>query len=593
MALLVVVQPSSAEVPSDLASKAPHKQTGLPTVSPKDTAKDTVVVLPNWGRYENPALPWSEDLNLDDNFTGFTAFEHSLLGGIALGADWAKRMDKKAVWVVAEDTTATELVNVYEDLVSELKSRGFDNYRVILLNPRSPSWRRLDLDKLESITDSNLMVVGYESEKPAQSTILEVGQRIPPNDESKKLLRFKKPADTKSVVVRIAPKGWERDIPLQPSQADESILELDVSSLKLPLGQHEFKFFIDGEWEEGDNRELWIDDQGLLSVAEYEAQQKRYAQILKKFPAPGAEAVEAWVDSHNDRALSERWQLFNTKDLMKLALVAAGAWEPGMLPDKKSPQNNGLESVHISRGYTPQAYFKNFHQSEFWNEMLIDSLSSGKNLQELVPNAAEKEFARVLKSLPQQKRKELVYDPYLHLVARSKALDLARRHYPLNLEHTDPEGYGPNYTARELGYGLPKEYGTGKNGRSGNALESAAFGSLNPANPPRLTGSKGLIDIGGFLNGFMNSASGHREHMVGEGIHHDQTHYGIGYAESVTTLRRGNQTQPNTRMKYIVVITAPPSTTELPELSAQTIREFVTMTPAERKKKREAKAARR
>jgi hypothetical protein len=547
--------------------------------------KETLVILPNWGRYENPALPWSEDLYLDEDFTGFTTFEYSLPGGIFLGADWGNRMNKQAAWVVAEDTTATEVVNIYEKIVEGLQERGFYDYKIILLNPKNPSWRRLNIEKLENIDDKNLMIVGYSDTNPQIDPILEVGTRQIPNPTDKKTITFRKPEGAKTVMFRSKHTGWDNDIPMQPNPKDPNLLEIDISQFKLSKGTHEFKFFIDGQWEEGDNRELWVDNAGLLTIEDYLEEQTRYSKVLEKFKAPNAEAVKNWVDSHGDKKLSERWNLFNTKDLMKLALVSTGAWDPNKLPNKKSPQNNGLEYVHISKGYTPQAYFKNFHQSEFWNEMLIDNLATGKNLQELVPNAAEEEFARVLKSLPQQTRTELVYDPYLHLIARSRAIDRARRHYELDpATHEDPDGYAPNYIARELGYGLPKSYGSGRKGRGGNALESAAYVSLNPFNPPRPTGHKGLSEARNFLTaGFMLSKSGHRNHMVGNGIHNNQTRYGIGYVEAIRTLRKGNKTQPNSRVKYIVVITAPPSSTELPKLDAETIREFITLTPAQRK----------
>ncbi len=39
---------------------------------------------------------------------------------------------------------------------------------------------------------------------------------------------------------------------------------LDVQALDLGLGRHEFKFVVDGEWETGANRILFINEEGLL-----------------------------------------------------------------------------------------------------------------------------------------------------------------------------------------------------------------------------------------------------------------------------------------------------------------------------------------
>lgn len=39
---------------------------------------------------------------------------------------------------------------------------------------------------------------------------------------------------------------------------------LDVRTLKLKPGRHEYKFIVNGQWEVGDNREFFIDDDGLL-----------------------------------------------------------------------------------------------------------------------------------------------------------------------------------------------------------------------------------------------------------------------------------------------------------------------------------------
>jgi hypothetical protein len=123
----------------------------------------------------------------------------------------------------------------------------------------------------------------------------------------------------------------------------------------------------------------------------------------------------------------------------------------------------------------------------------------------------------------------MVYDARLHLVARAKAEDLARRGY---FSHVDPDGYGPNRAVQLTGYGLPGFWGTSN---SANFIESIAAG---------YTSAQAAFD------GWMNSP-GHRRHVLAEeSFYAEQTRYGVGYASVPGS--------PYTR--YYVFISAPPST---------------------------------
>lgn len=165
---------------------------------------------------------------------------------------------------------------------------------------------------------------------------------------------------------------------------------------------------------------------------------------------------------------------------------------------------------------------------------------------QLVANPQERAVARLIASHPGQGRLELVHDPYLHLVARAKARDMARRNY---FNHQDPDGYMPNTVVQLTGYGLPAEY------QQGNNIESITAGTN--FNPRRAFAS------------WLNSP-GHREQILAESsFFQAQTRFGVGYARSA-----------NSRFKnYYVFISAPPSTTPLGALTRATTQLFLRKTP--------------
>ena len=144
------------------------------------------------------------------------------------------------------------------------------------------------------------------------------------------------------------------------------------------------------------------------------------------------------------------------------------------------------------------------------------------------PNAVEIEIANLAINHPDQARPTMVYDPILNLVARTKALDLARRAY---FAHVDPDGYGPNKAVQLAGYGLPAWWG---NGLDSNNIESLAGG---------YTSAQAAFD------GWMASA-GHRRHVLAEiAFYSGQTRYGVGYAEL----------PGSPYVRYYVFVSAPPN----------------------------------
>ena len=123
-------------------------------------------------------------------------------------------------------------------------------------------------------------------------------------------------------------------------------------------------------------------------------------------------------------------------------------------------------------------------------------------------NSDEEALANLIINNPSQGRPSMACDPILSQVAREKAMDMAQRSY---FDHTNPDGFGPNYLVRNAGYSLPSWY---SNAADGNNIESIAAG-YNSA--------------GSVWTGWLNS-EGHRAHVLAESsFWQSQTNYGVGY----------------------------------------------------------------
>lgn len=146
----------------------------------------------------------------------------------------------------------------------------------------------------------------------------------------------------------------------------------------------------------------------------------------------------------------------------------------------------------------------------------------------IAPNPVEIQIANLAINHPSQARPTMVHDPILNLVARAKALDLAKRAY---FSHVDPDGYGPNKAVQLAGYGLPGWYGTSLDA---NYIESI---------------SAGYASAQAAFDGWIASA-GHRRHLLAEiPFYAEQTRYGVGYVEL----------PGSPYVRYYVFISAPPN----------------------------------
>lgn len=110
---------------------------------------------------------------------------------------------------------------------------------------------------------------------------------------------------------------------------------------------------------------------------------------------------------------------------------------------------------------------------------------------------------------PGQQRMSKRLNGALMTSAQRKAQDLATRKY---FAHTDPSGYGPNYLARQAGYVLASNYGTGN---AANNIESLCAGPS---------------DAAGCWAAWLRSTN-HKCHVLGENdFYREQYDVGIGFA---------------------------------------------------------------
>lgn len=101
-----------------------------------------------------------------------------------------------------------------------------------------------------------LLPLSVFSQEPA----LGPATRFVPGATPTPWLRFQDPAAT-GVVVAGSWDGWVGRFPLQLA---DGVWTLDTRTLPSSFGQHDFKFIVNGEWEKGDNRSLYVNGERLL-----------------------------------------------------------------------------------------------------------------------------------------------------------------------------------------------------------------------------------------------------------------------------------------------------------------------------------------
>jgi hypothetical protein len=78
------------------------------------------------------------------------------------------------------------------------------------------------------------------------------------------LLRYRKPDGVVRVEIRGSFDNWQNGHVLTASVEDAAIAQIDVKSLGLGEGKYEFKFLVDGNFEDGQNRTLLVGPDGSL-----------------------------------------------------------------------------------------------------------------------------------------------------------------------------------------------------------------------------------------------------------------------------------------------------------------------------------------
>ena len=158
---------------------------------------------------------------------------------------------------------------------------------------------------------------------------------------------------------------------------------------------------------------------------------------------------------------------------------------------------------------------------------LLVSLTAGRAV---TLTGEEQQLANLLTTASGQQRNKgaMHLDERLVMVARARAMDMAKRDY---FNHVNPDGNGPNFLVRTAGYALPASYSTD---RKANNIESIGGGYMSAQE----------------CWSELLKSSPHRTHLLAqESFYRDQTSYGIGHYYDPNT----------TYWHYWVIITAPPA----------------------------------
>ncbi len=192
--------------------------------------------------------------------------------------------------------------------------------------------------------------------------------------------------------------------------------------------------------------------------------------------------------------------------------------------DQVSIDQGPVEQSQVEQSQVPSAP----EARSFIFMPVVMGSSAGVGAADLCGFTAQRlELFNLLVNDPDQKRASRTCNATLARVAQAKAEDMARRNY---FDHTNPEGFGPNYLVRAAGYVLPTFYSGELNG---NNIESIAGGTQTASATWRV----------------LKSSSGHRPHVLGENTFYaEQVDVGIGYFYLADS----------TYKHYWVIITAKP-----------------------------------
>ncbi len=152
-----------------------------------------------------------------------------------------------------------------------------------------------------------LITVAASAEPP-----LSLSERHIPGTEPTRFLVFDHPM-ARSVLVSHSGDNWKEKHAMM-RRGREWVL--DIRTLDLPFGRHEFKFIVDGEWESGDNRILHINEQGLLerpSDIIFSAEIEDWNEIAVRFRRGFPDARNVRVRLNPERPIRS-WELSTAAD---------------------------------------------------------------------------------------------------------------------------------------------------------------------------------------------------------------------------------------------------------------------------------------
>lgn len=144
-------------------------------------------------------------------------------------------------------------------------------------------------------------------------------------------------------------------------------------------------------------------------------------------------------------------------------------------------------------------------------EIFIPATYKGYNPEQVQTSPSlELQLVKLAREDAGQRRSLMVLHPILNKAAVMKCVDMANRNYGT---HTDPDGHGPNWLVRELGYRLPEWYGDADNSNNIESLLTGGFGKAKDTWESWLASER------------------HRIHVLGlNDFYAGQTNFGVGYA---------------------------------------------------------------
>jgi hypothetical protein len=158
--------------------------------------------------------------------------------------------------------------NIFAVPANYVQTRGnFQNYDVrIMQNGKwvRPTWETVTENGSNRFTSNiglrNVITFEILGEKAGEATDM-LGLPGALNSVGG-LLRYRKPDGAVQVEVRGSFDGWQNIHVLTENAEDAAIAEIDIKSIGLSEGKYEYKFLVDGKFEEGPNRTLSVGPDG-------------------------------------------------------------------------------------------------------------------------------------------------------------------------------------------------------------------------------------------------------------------------------------------------------------------------------------------